>query len=349
LREGMNRMTKVTVDKFASSTYRLDLANPVELAKECAAEPGTVVVVRALTENPNYPDLELADGRLERIRAGDVIVGVLGSRQALRGFVGYSPYKLRPGDRLNLLNLGGVIGRCIDGHKDLGQAVQVEVLGCAARGRAVLNLKQAALPPVPVLAPTKPIVLVVGSCMNVGKTAVASEIIRHFAKAGQRVGAAKLSGIACLRDLRRFEAAGASKVLSFLDAGVPSTVDAEDAGAIARTVIGHLGTAPIDLIVLELGDGLLGHYGVDRVLDDRAVMGGVGATVYCASDLVSAWGGVDLLGRKGITVDAISGPATDNVSGTTWIEGTMNIRAANALTEGPKLMEILQGRLGVHA
>ncbi|HKS15844.1 MAG TPA: hypothetical protein VJU16_00875 [Planctomycetota bacterium] len=342
-------MTKLTIDKFASSTFRLGLSNPVEITRDCVSESGTVVVVRALTENPNYPDLELVDGRIERIRAGDVIAGVLGSRRALRGFVGYSPYKLAAGDRLNLLNLGGVIGRCIDGHKDLGEAVQVEVLGCAVRRKTVLNLDQAALAPMPLISITKPVVLVVGSCMNVGKTAAAAEIIRRFTLAGRRVGAAKLSGIACLKDLRRFEAAGAVKVLSFLDAGVPSTVDAEDPGAIARTVMGHLEAAPVDVIVLELGDGILGHYGVERVLDDTAVTGSVTATVYCASDLVSAWGGIELFARRGLAIDVVSGPATDNASGTTWIDGTLNVRAANALTEGAKLVEILQAKMGVPA
>ncbi|HZN62408.1 MAG TPA: hypothetical protein VFC90_08400 [Planctomycetota bacterium] len=342
-------MSKLTIDKFASSTFRLGLSNPVEITRDCVSESGTVVVVRALTENPNYPDLELVDGRIERIRAGDVIAGVLGSRRALRGFVGYAPYKLAAGDRLNLLNLGGVIGRCIDGHKDLGEAVQVEVLGCAVRRKVVLNLDQAALTPLPLVSITKPVVLVLGSCMNVGKTAAASEIIRRFSLAGRRVGAAKLSGIACLKDLRRFEAAGAVKVLSFLDAGVPSTVDAEDPGAIARTVMGHLEAAPVDVIVLELGDGILGHYGVERVLDDPVVTGAVTATVYCASDLVSAWGGVELFARRGLAIDVVSGPATDNASGTTWIDGTLNVRAANALTEGAKLVDILHAKMGVPA
>ena len=345
----MNRLTKVTADKFASSTFRLGLENPVEITRDCVSDSGTVVAVRALTENPNYPDLELADGRIERIKAGDIIVGVLGSRRALRGFVGYAPYKLSAGDRLNLLNLGGVIGRCIDGHKDLGEAIQVEVLGCVVRRKTILNLDQASLTPMPLVSITKPVVLVLGSCMNVGKTAAAAEIIRRFSQAGRRVGAAKLSGIACLKDLRRFETAGAVKVLSFLDAGVPSTVDAEDPGAIARTVLGHLEAAPVDVIVVELGDGILGHYGVDRVLDDASVTGAVTATVFCASDLVSAWGGVELMSRKGLAIDVVSGPATDNASGTTWIDGTLNVHAANALTEGPRLMEILNSKVGVPA
>ncbi len=336
---------KVQVDKFASSTIRLGLSNPVEMTKDCVPDAGTVVIVRALGENPSYPDLELADGSYGRIRTGDVIAGVLGSRQALRGFVGYAPYKVAAGDRLNLLNLGGVVGRCIDGHKDLGEAIGVEVLGCAAKGKRVLNIRDAALEEIPLLGPSKPIVLVLGSCMNVGKTAACTEIIRLFTKAGYRVGAAKVSGIACLRDTRKFEAAGAVKVYSFLDGGVPSTVDADDVGQIARTILGHLNREKIDLIVLELGDGILGHYRVDGVFSDGTVMEAVKAVVFCAGDLVSAWGGQQLLSKRGIGIDVVAGPTTDNVAGTIYIENTLGLAAANAFADGPKLVDLLQAKL----
>lgn len=338
-------MAKVNVDLFASSVGRLGLSNPVDLTREVPSDAGTVVVVRTLGENPRYPDLELADGTNARIRTGQVIAGVLGSRQALRGFVGYAPYKIAPGDRLNLLNLGGVVGRFIDGHKDLGEAIPVEVLGAVARGRRALNLRDAALEEVPLLGASKPIVLVLGSCMNVGKTAAATEIVRLFTQAGQKVGAAKVSGIACLRDLRKFEAAGAVKVYSFLDCGVPSTIDAEDVGQVARTILGHLNREAIDAIVLELGDGILGHYRVDGVLTDRTVMDAVKAVVFCASDLVSAWGGRQLLDERGIAIDVVSGPATDNVAGTIYIENSLNLPAANAFTDGAKLLKLLQAKL----
>ena len=38
----------IRVDAFASVTARLALQNPVPLARACATDPGTVVIVRAL-------------------------------------------------------------------------------------------------------------------------------------------------------------------------------------------------------------------------------------------------------------------------------------------------------------
>jgi hypothetical protein len=336
---------KVQVDTFASVTARLGLANPVEITKECVADPGTVVVVRALAENPMYPDLERIDGTFAPVKTGQIIAGALGSRQALRGFVGYTPYKLAAGDSLHLLNLGGVIGRCIGGHKDLGDAVPVEVLGCVVKGKRVANIRDAALPGVSVLGRTKPVILVMGSCMNVGKTAATTEIIRAFTKDGLRVGAGKVSGVACLRDTRKMELSGAVRAYSFVDCGWSSTVDAEDVGAIARSIVGQLCEENVDLIVMELGDGILGHYHVSSVLEDASIMGNVAAIVFCASDLVSAWGGKELLSRKGVEIDVVSGPATDNIAGTTYIENALGLPAANALTETGKLKEIVASKL----
>ncbi len=92
---------------------------------------------------------------------------------------------------------------------------------------------------------------------------------------------------------------------------------------------------------MELGDGIMGYYHVDSVLEDAGFMANVDAIVYCASDLVAAWGGKQILEQKGLKITAICGPATDSVAGTSYIEGMLAVPAANALTEPAKLMEIL--------
>jgi len=324
----------VAVDKFASSTLPLGLANPVEVHEQAPSEVGQLVVVRALTENPYYPEIELVTGELVRIRKGDVIAGILGTRQALRGFVGYAPYRLSRGDRVHILNLGGVVGRYVSGPRNLGEPAQAEVLGISKR-----NLREVALPRVDVLAEARPIVLVAGSCMNVGKTITAVEVIRGLTRQGLRVGAAKITGIACLKDLIKMKAAGAVRTYSFLDCGVASTVDADDVAAIARSIAARL--SDVDIIVIELGDGILGHYKVERFFEDRSLMAHIDAVVFCASDLTAAWGGREYLAQKGVNVTAFCGPVTDTEAGVTYLERTMGIPAANSLTNPEKLMGIL--------
>jgi hypothetical protein len=43
-----------------------------------------------------------------------------------------------------------------------------------------------------------------------------------------------------------------------------------------------------DLIVIELGDGILGGYSVDTVFDDLEIREATAALVFCASDYVGA-------------------------------------------------------------
>jgi hypothetical protein len=334
----------LTIDKFASQTGRLSLPNPVDMVSQFHPEPGTVVAVRALSENPNYPHLELPDGSLSRVRSGEALVGVLGSRQALRGFVGYAPYRVTVGETLHLLNIGGVVGRLIDSHPKLGEPVRVRLLGAVAREGKVVHLRDVALPPARLTATFKPIVLVVGSCMNVGKTVAATALVRELSAGGLRVGAAKVTGVACMRDTRAMEAAGAVKTATFVDCGLPSTVDADDLAAVARTLAAHL--SPVsDVIVMELGDGIIGHYNVDAVFKDRRFMGHVSAVVYSAADLVSAWGGIELLSRRGVTVAVVTGPATDTEAGTKYISCSLEHPAANAQSHAEALGDIVLSRL----
>ena len=122
----------VELDKIGSSTINLELSSMVACSpSQLIPEVGDCVVVRALTENANYNQLELITGRLAKVNPGDVIAGVLGRRRALKGFIGDVPATLEAGDRLNLLNLGGVIGRASGACRGLGSPIEVEVIGVA--------------------------------------------------------------------------------------------------------------------------------------------------------------------------------------------------------------------------
>src|SRR5436189_3809572 len=120
----------IDVDKIGSATSPLQLAKTVALVSASdATKAGDVVVVRALTDSATYNQLELPSGRLAKINPGDVVVGALGRRRALKGFVGDVPEWVGAGDRLHLLNMGGVIGCCTGHHSSLSDAIEVEVIG----------------------------------------------------------------------------------------------------------------------------------------------------------------------------------------------------------------------------
>src|SRR5438132_11791227 len=139
---------QVEVDKIGSATSPLNLSRSLSvIGKNGAARAGDVVVVRVLTDNATYNMLELPTGRLAKVNPGDLLVGVLGRRRALKGFVGDVPATVTAGDELHLLNLGGVIGSCTGHHSSLDDAIKVEVIGLVSddSGR-VRNIADVGLP-----------------------------------------------------------------------------------------------------------------------------------------------------------------------------------------------------------
>ena len=90
------------------------------------------------------------------------------------------------------------------------------------------------------------------------------------------------------------EDAGASRFDDLLDLGVVTTT-AANGPALTRALLSTLASRSPDVIVLELGDGLLGAYGVEAILKDTAIRDALTAVVLCANDPVSAWGGARIL------------------------------------------------------
>src|ERR671916_2866226 len=142
------RVTVVEADKIGSVVSGLGLRRTLAAVGERrATRVGDVVVVRALTDSATYNQLELPTGRLAKINPGDVLVGALGSRRALKGFVGDVPETAGEGDELHLLNMGGVVGRCTGHHSSLSDAIRLRVIGLAYDEDArVANIGDAALP-----------------------------------------------------------------------------------------------------------------------------------------------------------------------------------------------------------
>ncbi|HKO62587.1 MAG TPA: hypothetical protein VJV03_15585 [Pyrinomonadaceae bacterium] len=339
----------IDADKVGSATSPLGLSKTVAVT-DTVLQPtaGDVVAVRALTDSATYNMLELPTGRLAKVNPGDVLLGVLGRRRALKGFVGDVPPTLNAGDELHLLNMGGVIGLCTGHHSSLGDAIKVEVIGvvCDEEGRA-LNIVDAALPLRSTLGSSAPLVMIAGTCMNSGKTFAATELIKQGTRSGLRIAAAKLSGVACLRDTLNMADHGAIATASFLDCGLPSTVGVDDLAPVAKAIISRLNESAPDLILLELGDGILGGYSVESIFADEELRAATVAIVFCASDYVGAWGGIELFRRRGLEVSLVAGSVTDSQMGQDYIETEFGVPAANARRDGKLLFERVNALLPV--
>ncbi len=338
----------VKVDKIASVVSRLALPDEIELTTTLESRSGNAVVVRVLPVGPSSQELELVDGRMIKMFGGDIVVGALGRRRALRGWPGDVPSDARVGDRLAILNRGGVIGVPA---ADTGRTspLACEVIGMPLVDGRIPNLKDDTLPEAPTLAGLSlpPLGIVSGTCMQSGKTNFLSKLTQGLTKAGVRVAAGKLTGVACLRDLFAMRDNGAVRTASFQDSGYPSTAGLEhgELVAMARAVIVDLARSHPDVILLELGDGLIGDYGVVDVLTDDEIRAAIRVHAFCASDLAGAWAGDRYCRDAGLDVDLYSGPVTDNLVGVEYIEAHLDRPAVNAGKHPARLAEVVLGLL----
>jgi hypothetical protein len=354
-------MKTIVLDKIASVTKSVALKREVRLSATIPCEEGIVIAVRVLTDKSVYNQIELPSGRMAQVKRGDIVAGCLGHRHALFGYSGRIPERLAPGDVVHLLNLGGVLGICDSVNPDLGKPFECEVLGAVLSfpvlgeriGRPA-RIGGERLPERPALdLKGIPVVAIVGSCMNCGKTAAACAMVREFAHQGLRIDGLKATGVSLRRDILAIADAGARATSIFTDLGVVSTTAANSAQA-TRMLLSRLAAQNADaahrpdLIVLELGDGLLGAYGVDAILADPDLRAAFTAVVLAANDPVAAWGGIELLRRDyGIEPVAVTGPATDNAVGVRLIEDRMGVPAANARTAPEALAAMVLAHLGL--
>jgi hypothetical protein len=182
-----------------------------------------------------------------------------------------------------------------------------------------------------------PVVTIAGTCMNAGKTAAAAALISRLRHLGYTVDAFKATGVALRRDILAMEDAGARNTAIFTDYGVVSTT-ADNGPAVTRMMLNELAAGTPDVIVYELGDGILGAYGVEAILQDSGIRDALSCLVLCANDPVAAWGGVRLLREEfELEPDIVTGPATDNVVGREIINDRLGVMAINAVTDGSEL------------
>jgi hypothetical protein len=345
----------VFLDKIGSVTMNCRLSREVRLGDEIPAVEGGVVAVRILNSKGSYNQLELPSGRFSKVKPGDVAAVALGHRKALVGYAGHMPRSVAVGDRLNLLNLGGVLGKVDSVNPDFGEPFQCEVLGqilafpyLGQRVGVPAHIGQGAIALTDRLDTRGvPVIAIVGSSMNAGKTAAACSLVQALSHRGLAVAAGKATGVSLRRDILAMEDAGAGKTLIFTDLGVVTTT-ADNAPSIARTLLTELAASKPDVIVLELGDGLLGLYGVDAILNDAALRASFGAVVLAAADPVAAWGGVRLLEeRHGLETSVVTGPATDNDAGIGLVQRQTGVAARNARANPGALAERVLGVLGM--
>lgn len=348
-------MKTVIADKIGSVAQHAHLSRELRVSADIPCEEGVLVAAEILNNKGTYNTLELTSGRQAQVKRGDVIVGALGHRKALFGYSGHLPETVAAGDVLQVLNMGGVIGVCDSINASFGAPFEARILGAVldfpylgerigvpARAGAE-KLDYGAL----LDTQGVPVVTIAGSCMNAGKTAAACAIVSRLRHLGYTVDAFKSTGVALRRDILAMEDAGARKTMIFSDFGVVCTT-ARNGPAVTRTMLTRLAAGRPDVIVFELGDGILGAYGVEAILREPDIRASLSCVVLSANDPVAAWGGVELLRREfDIDPKVVTGPATDNQVGRDIIKARTNVTAINAVTDAVELGDEVARSLGL--
>ncbi|MDR2214913.1 MAG: hypothetical protein LBE59_03615 [Nevskiaceae bacterium] len=350
-------MRSVVVDKIGSVTQALNLKHDLRISEDIPSEEGVVLVVEILTNKSTYNTLELTSGRMAKVVKGDIVVGALGPRRALFGYSGHVPEKLAAGDIIQMLNIGGVLGVCDSVNPDKGTPFDCRVLGVVLQfpylgerigvparvGSRKLDFG-ATLNTLGV-----PVVALAGTCMEAGKTAAACSIVSRMRHRGLIVDVFKATGVSLRRDILAMEDSGARNAMIFTDLGVVTTTG-KTGPALTRSMLTELAAHKPDVIVFELGDGLIGTYGVDSILDCEDIRGALTSVVLSANDPVAAWGGVKLLRERfGVEPAVVTGPATDNSVGVDIIQEQMKVLAFNAITNGAALGDCVIDSIGLAA
>jgi len=284
-----------------------NLSDACGVRTDMPPQSGDLVKVR-VDRLGHHQKLETPEGRRSHLHVGDEIVLAYAARYATDQFHAVVPKDL---GSCHMIAAGGLVGKVINRHSSSRAPTEVTPIGllCDDQNR-VLNLtRYAKMRTETQASPAPPLITVVGTSMNAGKTTTAGSIVRAARRQGLDVCAIKATGTGAGGDIWKYVDSGATQSLDFAHAGLASTFQ------IPKTdlfdAVDHLlalgGEA--DLIVCELADGLL-QQETRALLEGHQHIRRTEGLVLAAGDALSAKSGMDALSSMGLSATAVSGAMT---------------------------------------
>jgi len=290
----------------------------LQAAPDTRPRPGDVVLAEVV-ELGHHKKLESPLSRRASMFVGDEIVVAYGDRYAPDQFEAEVPDSL---EEAHLVAAGGVVGLVTAIREGLDDPTIVQPLGLLSDGHGAMSLSRVApkapLPPLDVgtplaPAPRPPVVAMVGTSMNSGKTTALASLSLGLTRSGMRVAAGKATGTGAGGDPGMYRDGGAQPVLDFTDFGYASTyrLDHESVVAVFTSLVHELASSGPDVILIEIADGA---YQVEtaRLLDDPVFTRYVDQVIFTAGEALSAVSGVELLRRHDLPVAAVTGRLTSS-------------------------------------
>lgn len=298
------------------------LARPLPVTNEYGQPSPADVVVAQVESVGKHTRIYTEDRQYSRLYKGDEIIGVVGYRYATDAY--HAP-SIDP-RRLQLLTNAGLCGTVQERHASAKAPTNLRLVGFLHNGKgAPVNLLKLLYRPRPLsLSVSMPVILVVGSGMNSGKTTVASCCAHALASRGRRVALLKLTGSVSHRDLYEFEATGAMYVRDFSSYGFPSTylITEQQLTGLYQTMLADAMDAAPDVVVAEIADGIFQRE----------------TQMLIQSPIVSRM-------VAGVLLTADCGPSALALTNEISRLGYDNFAVSGKITNAPLFVEELRGRL----
>lgn len=326
---------------FGALTRISDLDTTPFTVKSLAREhwaTGDYVVGEVLSAQHRSDVIELANGRMARLMAGDRVVGAFGVRRATLEAVG-DWQSIQQDGHMHDMTTAGFFGRVTS------RSLLIPPLPALVyRGHVLRNGHKVCMQDfVPSIEPqpyTCPTIMIIGTSMSAGKTTAARVMIHVLKEMGLRVVETKLTGAGRYRDILAMHDAGADAIFDFIDAGLPSSViPPEDFRQSLRQLLSMIAAQSPDVVVAEAGASPFEPYNGAIVLETIAEQ--IQFTVLCASDPYAVIG---VSQSFGLHPNIVSGIATNTTAGVDLVEKLTGVPALSLMTS--ESVEKLRGLLG---
>jgi hypothetical protein len=288
---------------------RAEIDKATLLGRSSRPEVGSLVLSEVISIG-QHQRIELEDGRRSKLFVGDQIITCYGHRYAPDQYEVTVPNDLR---QCALATSGGVTGIIEQRHDKMAKATQILPIGLLAdmNGKA-FNLSDFRLAPAKDrIALRVPVIVVLGTSMNAGKTTTAAHLINGLHRAGLRAAAAKVTGTGSGADYWHLLDAGACVVRDFSDCGYPSTyrIGLPQLQDIFSSLLAELQRHAPDIIVLEISDGLYQRE-TAMMIDAPWFRESVDGVLFAAPDAMSMVAGIESLQKRYLPVIGLSGMIT---------------------------------------
>ena len=268
------------------------------------------VVVAEVVKIGNHSRIYSSENKYTRLYKGDIIVGTMGFRYATDAF---HADKLDL-NKLHLLTNSGLLGTVTSRHSKTSDPTHVRVIGRIRPNGQLepLNLKQLQFQHSIAHSEYPPVVFVVGTGMNSGKTTSTARIGKALVNSYLSVAILKVTGSVANRDLFEFEAVDAQYTSDFSDYGFPSTYlcAAQEIEALFFQMIEDTLYTKPDIILVEIADGILQRE-TQMLLKSKVVKATAAGLILTAPCALSALSLVDVARKLGHCPIAVTGIITN--------------------------------------